>query len=29
MERLDTNYGGWSIPITAKLDENSIIFQVE
>ena len=26
METLGTNYGGWSIPINCKLDENSIIY---
>tara|TARA_B100000900_G_scaffold414483_1_gene441243 strand:- start:771 stop:1457 length:687 start_codon:yes stop_codon:yes gene_type:complete len=26
MELLGTNYGGWSIPINAKLDSNSIIY---
>lgn len=26
METLGTNYGGWSIPINAKLDTNSIIY---
>ena len=26
METLGTDYGGWSIPIQAKLDENSIIY---
>lgn len=26
MEILGTNYGGWSIPINAKLDKNSIIY---
>tara|TARA_B100001287_G_C22651282_1_gene515328 strand:- start:993 stop:1679 length:687 start_codon:yes stop_codon:yes gene_type:complete len=26
METLGTNYGGWSIPINAKLDSNSIVY---
>ncbi len=26
METLGTNYGGWSIPINAKLDKNSIVY---
>ena len=26
MNYLGTNYGGWSIPIQAKLDENSIVY---
>lgn len=26
MESLGTNYGGWSIPINAKLDKNSIVY---
>lgn len=26
METLGTNYGGWAIPINAKLDSNSIIY---
>lgn len=26
MESLGTKYGGWSIPVDAKLDKNSIIY---
>lgn len=26
METLGTNYGGWSIPIHAELDENSVVY---
>lgn len=28
MEKLGTNYGGWSIPINANLNENSVIYSV-
>jgi hypothetical protein len=29
METLGTEYGGWSIPINAHLNKNSIVIQAE